>query len=585
MPLPAWIAAYSSPLLSGALFLAVGPGERGDSASERSDRFETARSDTLLEQAGLREQLAPEGKRIAYIRTLRDDVFIPGEVFPTWLNVFHARTRERVIRRELLVAIGDTYSQEPVDESMRNLRGIGLFSLVHIVAVQGKDPNEVGLVVYTRDLWSLRAETDFNISSQVNALRLQLIERNLAGLGHSVAVDYQLDPATHDIASSYHVRRFAGRDFLLYSRGGIIAKRRAGNVEGGHARIVVGRPFYHSTQRHGYLAEAKFLRDVDRQLTDGNLETWSPTDSGGVAGNRAWRRQTVFAEASGSLRVGEQWLNTFTLLAQLDERRFSRHADSQVTPGAEAAFEAEVLPESRREIGPGVRYKLFGRRFHVFRNLDAYGTSESVRMGPGLEISARVPFAWLGSTATAGVFETSLGWAAHHRDALLRLDVQAEARVQSTGWQDLHMRISARAASGMIGPFRVVGRVELTMRHEDSANTLVSLGSHNGLRGYPSQALNTIGGHSMLVNLELRSKALEWKGVLLGGVVFYDFGTVFQSRHDYHRGMFHGFGLGLRLMLPQLNRLPWSVDGGLSVPEWGIEPMIRSGQVVPMSSP
>ena len=70
-------------------------------------------------------------------------------------------TDPEVIERELLLAEGDVYDEARAEESMRNLRALGIFALVRIVAVTTPDPKRSGLLVYTRDLWSLRLETGF----------------------------------------------------------------------------------------------------------------------------------------------------------------------------------------------------------------------------------------------------------------------------------------------------------------------------------------------------------------------------------------------------------------------------------------
>ena len=180
-PAPA-LPAKMSAGLALALILA------GPPAGE--DTYEWKRMRATLESEQLVREMEPEGKRIAFVRIVRDDVFIPGEGWPTFLNIFHARTRERIVKRELLLGEGDTYADARIEESMRNLRSMGVFALVRIVAVKTENPDEVGLLVHTRDLWSLRLETTYNISTQVNLLRINLVERNLAGIDHRASLPF-----------------------------------------------------------------------------------------------------------------------------------------------------------------------------------------------------------------------------------------------------------------------------------------------------------------------------------------------------------------------------------------------------------
>src|SRR5690606_17237772 len=101
--------------------------------------------------------------------------------YPTFFNAFHWLTDEDVVRRELLFEEGGPYREVRVLETMRNLRSIGVYALARIVPVHAED-GQVGVLVYVRDLWSLRAETDFQVTAgTVDRLLLQLTERNLFG--------------------------------------------------------------------------------------------------------------------------------------------------------------------------------------------------------------------------------------------------------------------------------------------------------------------------------------------------------------------------------------------------------------------
>src|SRR4051812_7920868 len=110
------------------------------SAQTRRASYEEQRVDRELTRRSLRVDPSPEGKRIAYVEVVREDVLAPDEFWPTWPNTFHWLTKESVVRRELLAASGDTYRQARIDESMRNLRDLAIFSLVRIVAVRTDDP-------------------------------------------------------------------------------------------------------------------------------------------------------------------------------------------------------------------------------------------------------------------------------------------------------------------------------------------------------------------------------------------------------------------------------------------------------------
>src|ERR1700709_1547748 len=134
-------------------------------SAARAESYEWQRMERVLRAHQLELAELPEDKRIAWIRVVSDDVFGEDEVWPLFLNWFHMTTKEQVVRRELLFAEDGPYHEARIEESMRNLRGMGIFALVRIGAVKTADPNAVGVVVHTRDLWSLRLETDFKAST------------------------------------------------------------------------------------------------------------------------------------------------------------------------------------------------------------------------------------------------------------------------------------------------------------------------------------------------------------------------------------------------------------------------------------
>src|SRR5688500_19590683 len=116
-----WLAGLALCLLSAA------QPARADSY------YELERTQKLLTRLGLTPDEAPDGKRIADVQVVRDDVFVEDEIWPSWWNIFHGLTREHIVRRELLFDEGDPYVTARIEETMRNLRGMLIFALVRVV--------------------------------------------------------------------------------------------------------------------------------------------------------------------------------------------------------------------------------------------------------------------------------------------------------------------------------------------------------------------------------------------------------------------------------------------------------------------
>jgi hypothetical protein len=149
-------------------------------ASAQTETFEEERTSQVVSRAGYHVVPAAEaeGKRVAFIRVTQEDVFVEDELWPDlmtddWiplpnhlplLNAFHWLTDADIVAREVLLSVGRPYRGLQAAETTRILRTLGIFSLVKVVPVRTERDDEVGVVVYTRDLWSLRLEQRCRVS-------------------------------------------------------------------------------------------------------------------------------------------------------------------------------------------------------------------------------------------------------------------------------------------------------------------------------------------------------------------------------------------------------------------------------------
>jgi hypothetical protein len=563
------------------------------SGTARADSYEWQRVTRVLQKLGLTPADGPlEGKRIAWIRIASDDVFVEDEVWPLWLNWFHWTTRERVVRRELLFQEGGAFENARIEETMRNLRGMGLFALVRIVAVQVEEPNAVGIVVHTRDLWSLRLETGFNASTIVDQFNARLIERNFLGLNQQLGVNFNLLPRTYLLGQEYAARRVLGSTVRLEQTAGVIFNRERHQSEGSTWSLRVSEPFYYLKQRWAWTATGSYTTQVVRQLQRRQIASFPSMteDPDGPFARRVWRQQNATAAVAGYRRVGEQVKNTFGLGWDFRYRHSAPNGETMLQAELRDYFETRVVPRERQESGPLLSYDLFTPTYVTFENLATFGQSENVRVGPSLTLSSRLPLHALGSNTNSWVVNASTGytWA----PAGFLLDVRAEVigRLERDRVVDQRVIAQLRGASPVLfRAFRVVARANWDARRDDTLNTFVTLGSSNGLRGYKSQELFGVGASRLLTNFELRSVPfLAWEAVHIGAVAFWDMGTVYEKKGAL--ALSHAVGLGLRVLFPQLNRTPFSFDAAAALnvspedPAFRLVPTIKDGQVVPLTA-
>ncbi len=556
-------------------------GAHAQAPAAREPTYETQRLQRFLRNERLDEDPAPEGKRIAYLRVVRREVLEPDDLSvpivlphfaPTWPNHFHWLTEDATVRRDVLLHEGEPFTVALAEESMRNLRDMGAFSLVRIVAVRTHDPRRVGVVVYTRDLWSLRLEEQLAGVGTTYSLGLQLIERNFLGRNKSLAGSFTLDPLTYTLGQSYLDPRVLGGELRLYEDFSVILNRGSDRAEGTAGTLLFGRPFHDLAQRVAYDLLAQYADLVSRDTSGGRVvgfnanpglvhgKTCRPGQAGCLP--RVWDDFSVKLEAAASRRFGERYTQTWTAGAGFQDRNVAANAETGVSGAQLAVFDREVLPRVRRSVYPFVRYRLDLPTYAVFTNLGTFGQSESLHTGPRLDARFELPLSAFGSSSDGFVTRASAGyvWAKH--DALFDVLASSAARLDASQVQDEHGQLRIRGATPsyawLLG--RMVFRGVWDERRRDSQRTLVALGGDNGLRGYASQYFYDFGASYLQANLEYRTQPWVLSSVHLGLVAFYDAGSVYTQLSRAHGH--HAAGLGLRALFPQFNRYVFRIDCG-----------------------
>lgn len=127
---------------------------------------------------------------------VNNDVFDPDEARSSAVfriaNALHFTTRPYVIQRELLFEVGDRYDSARVEETLRNLRTLGIFR--DVVADTLRHGDSVWVYLKTGDGWS----TDLNLNGRSTGGTFSwsagLLERNVLGSGAWAGVTYRKEP-------------------------------------------------------------------------------------------------------------------------------------------------------------------------------------------------------------------------------------------------------------------------------------------------------------------------------------------------------------------------------------------------------
>ncbi len=562
MPLPL-------PALLLVTVLAVAPAT-SEAASEPDDtsasqdvaagieNYEDALIEAALKRHGRELEPEPQGKVLAEVLVDTEDVVAEIDPFPDFLNIFHARTREDVVRREVLLSVGKPYSEQLAQETARNLRGLRLFSMVRLVPVKGRTPDTVALMAVTKDIWSLRLNSDFAaVGSLLQYLKLQGTEQNFLGRGKRIAVDFVLRQDTLSLGQSYTDPRVLGSWWSLSESIAVIQGRESGKTEGSRGSLAVSRPLYSLSTP--WSASASVAWNVETNRVYRGASIWQLPFPGGPAVPYVYRTEEVVGGFAYTRSLGTRYKWNIGGTVGAYHYGYGAPKASALTPEQSEWFNRNYLPRAEDAGYVGLSLRAFDARYEVLRDVDSYVLAEDFQMGHWISATLRYAPPVFGERSHFAEGGLALRYRLRLGDTLTTASVSGAIRRQlgeHGAWNNRRWAAELIEVSPKVLGGRFVARGLLDVNIDDLFDRIHLLGGANGLRGAGADAYS--GRRLLLFNLEYRSRPIVVKTVHLGGVLFWDSGSAFNDRP----AMVHTVGMGLRLLFPQFNVLPFRVDFG-----------------------
>ncbi len=520
---------------------------------------------------------AAAGKRIERIEVVTEDPLTPEDPWPDIANLAHATSRPSVIRGELLFDVGDVYDKTVADESARNLRGPLVLSIVEILPARGSTDDSVVMLVVTKDVWSLRVNTNFLLVGEVlSFLSLSLSENNIFGLHKIGALTFLLEQDTLSFGEFYSDPRLFGSRFTLGESASVIVNRDSGKPEGFSAATSVNKPLFSLATKWGYGASASGTRQIGRLFNGAALRTFDDPDTAEVEELPfAYRVVNVGGDATVVRSFGKEVKHNISGGYDVSFTKFE-YGETDGQAGAFDAslvrsFEDTFLPRSETISRVFVRYRVFTPDFAQGRNFDTYALPEDFRFGPSVTISASHADPLIGSSSRfetlgfSGVYRLPIG--AEAEDGLLPRSVDvlvfstgADTRLEGGEFFDNELRLSAKNYSPPFLSGRLVVGVSAVHRLNDISNRLNSVGGGSGLRGYASGQF--LARSVLSSNVEWRTLPIELWTFHLGLAAFYDLAVIAHEEDWSDKLVLHGTGVGLRWLNPASNRIVLRLDYG-----------------------
>lgn len=525
--------------------------------------YEQEAVDDALANLGGRRATAPEGKWIEDVSIVTLDVIEKRDPYPRFFNVFHVTSRPRVIERELLFAKGQRYDQRRVDESARNLRALRQLSLVLIVPVEGSRPDTIRLLVITKDVWSLRMNTNFQaVDGKLTSLLLQPAEENWFGTHTLVGALFVLEPATYSLGGQFIDRRVAGSRIAATVSANVIFNRQSGRAEGSFGSVSYGQPLYSTETRWAWRSLVSWQDQIFRSFIGNTLRTFDAAATpGDDAIDYVYDYARYYSANVVTRSFGRRFKTDFSLGMELDHRKASPRGLAAVAPAAAQEFVREAMPVSDTRMGPLTQVRSYTSDYRRVLDFETLGLQEDYRLGHELALRVYPASRDLGSTRTLlGTF-TGAGYTFGLGDGIARAMLGNTFELSDRDQSDGLLQANVRVVTPRLGFGRVVYDGLMLNRYRNHLNERFTLGGATRLRGFAPDAF--IGRDVVSHNLEYRSRPVSVLRTLFGAAAFYDVGDAFDGFEQM--ALKQSVGVGLRALFPQANRIVLRADWGVPI--------------------
>jgi Surface antigen variable number repeat len=434
----------------------------------------------------------------------------------------HTRTRESVIRGELLFREGARYSHRLLEESARLLRKKPYLFDASITKVAYHD-GRVDLKVTTKDVWTLFPSFNFARAGGSDSSGAGLQDLNVLGSGAAVGIartrnvdrtQTQLNVSDSNLAGTRVLANAAYSD----------------NSDGSSRSFDLERPFYALDSRWATGASASDYTQTD-----------SLYDRGAIIDQFREHERTLHAYGGWSPGLQNGWVERFTLGLTNDDTRFAT---------VPQAIGPSLLPPERKLVYPWLQFDLLQDDYIMLVNHDQIGRTEDFHLGTRISMQFGFAEPAFGSDRHAVIVTGSGSYGVQPLPSeTLLLSTSFNARIEAgtlrNGLIDTRVRWYLEESQHWLS----YAAADETVGHSLDLDNQILLGGDSGLRGYPLRYQD--GTSRLLATVEQRyfSDLCLFRTLRLGGAVFADSGRAWGDPPlaAPNRGFLSDVGVGLRL--------------------------------------
>lgn len=551
--------ALAATTIAFVLVFAIAPAAyaQGTTTSSPHSAYEAAKILQALQKVHGTLDPEAEGKILEGVDVVSLEVIEDEDPAPRVLNVFHTTTRQSVLRREVLLSIGDRYRQYRVDETVRSLRLFQQLSLVLAAPIKGKNPGGVRLLLVTKDVWSIRTNLDVKLGAAgLDLFRFEPTERNLGGTLDSVLTRFELYPKTISLGGGYFVPRIADKKIEVITDAMVVINRDSGHAEGSYGRVSATTPQLSADTPWLWNVATLWQNVYVRRYVGAKLATFDAPrtpENDLVPDVHHLRAMTI---SGGIVRsYGLAYKLDITFGAELNTREFVGLDPNRYDPIVVADYRAKRLPTSDSRAAPYIQVRAYESRFLRLHDYDLLGLQEDYRIGYDAWLRAYPVTSAIGSTRDFVGVDAAAQYIVPLKSGFTRATAEVLTELQGDGVPTFTYAGDIALVSPTLPFGRIVVDGVAIARPRNYLNQRSSIGGETRLRGYPSAAF--LGENLVAYNFELRSKPVEILACQVGSAVFFDIGDAFDG---FDLRAKSSVGFGFRALFPQLDRKVFRFD-------------------------
>ncbi|MEO8636805.1 MAG: hypothetical protein ABI587_16135 [Gemmatimonadales bacterium] len=453
---------------------------------------------------------------IRYIVVSRSDVFDSTEVkgwIPRLVNGLHITTAEYVIRRELLLKVGEPYDSLQAAETLRNLRTVGVFRKVSLDTVT----TDSGMVlrVGSKDGWTTQLDLRFRSAGNQTDWQVALNERNLLGTATRFSTKYRHTPDRNQLSFQFLQPRLVARTVAL----GLRYENRS---DGERGSVAIERPFFSLSDKVGL----KTLFDIR------NERVLRFTGGFGTASDSLRRRYVLgSAELAKAIRRGSRGYLRIGVNGNVRRDDYAVWPTNTTTRSTTAAF------------GPFIEWRR--ANYVVTSGFARFGQDEDVDVSNFARLGLLAAPSFLGYDSSGAGIVAQLRVGTKLTRGFAWIDARANGLYNAGGLDSGSVTVGGTVVLTPASRHLVIGHADIGWIRNPLPATEFDLGFAIGPRAFPIHAFT--GDRTYFATAEYRyifGKDV-FKALDLGLASFVDHGGAWYDGSKRRSGT--DLGLGLRL--------------------------------------